>query len=51
VVRNAVLGHVDRDMTDSTYGHVTAEDMGQMRGAMERASAATSPTLRLASEG
>ena len=38
-------------VTDGTYGHVTAEDMAQMRGAMERVSAATSPALRLVSEG
>jgi hypothetical protein len=30
---------------------MTAEDMAQMRATMERVSAATSPTLRLASGG
>jgi integrase len=38
-------------VTDGTYGHVTAEDMAQLRRAMERVSAATSPALQLVSEG
>ena len=38
-------------VTDGTYRHVTAKDVAQMRGGIERVSAATSPALRLVSEG